>query len=442
MRAVIIIVLALAVVSGFLFWRFAPNYTNKKPVIKKDAALTIWGLWEDESLIKPALDEYKQSLPAGKKININYVYQFAPNYRTRIQTQINENQGPDIFLIHNTWLPMFTKNNQLAAMPNQIMDINEYNRIFYPVVGKSLIKDNQIFAIPRGIDGLAMYVNLDILKAANVFVPQSWEQFIQAAIKTTVKDKDGNIETAGAALGATKNVDYWPDIIGLLFMQQPGSKIDSPATSGGADIIKFYTNFVTDPSKKIWDTTLDSSTKMFTEGKLAFYFAPSSEADSLHQTNSNLHFKIVPVPQLPDKTAAWASFWAYAVSAKSANTTEAWEFLKFFTSADTQKLLYKEASKVRLFGLPYSRVELQKDLADDPLVGAFVNQGPIYKSWFLASNTQDQGVNDHMIKYYEDAINAILQGQPSQSVLETLNLGIKQVLTDEVLPKQPAVKKK
>ncbi|MBI2021440.1 sugar ABC transporter substrate-binding protein [Candidatus Daviesbacteria bacterium] len=423
MRLIIIVVLALAVILGYLFWRFSPSLFKKQPAEVKDVNLVIYGLWEEEDLIKPAIEDYQKVKP---KVHIKYNFQNIDNYRTRIQTFITGNEQVDVFAIHNSWLPMFLNSNLLAPLPNEIMSNTDYSKAFYPVAIQTLSKDSKIYAMPRGIDGLALYYNEDILKAAGVDVPQTWDQFVSAAVKTTVADSKGNIQTAGAALGTTSNVDHWQDIVGLLLMQQSAGKIDTLDDQSKAEVLKFYSEFVTDPAKKVWDQTMPSSTQAFSEGKLAFYFGPSWRAQQF-TSSQNLNFKTAPVPQLPGKNITWGTFWAYAVSSKSTNSTEAWEFIKFLTSAEQQKKLYQEASKVRLFGLPYSRVELQKEIASDPIVGAFVIQAPTYKSWYLSSRTFDQGINDEMSKYFEDAINSILKGSDAISVVETVDKGIDQI---------------
>jgi multiple sugar transport system substrate-binding protein len=436
MRKIIIIVLALAVVSGFLFWKFGPNFakTEEPP---KEITLNIVGLWEEEAILKPIFDSYKKDHP---NITLKYTYTSSKNYVSRVQTRVTQSDNLDIFMIHNTWLPMFLKNDYLYPMPESVMSNADYSRAFYPVVTSSFVKDNKIYAIPRGIDGLALYYNEDILKNAGVDkIPQTWQQFIDTSVKLTVADQSGSIKTAGAALGTASNVDHWSDIVGLLFYQNPGAGFDKVDNAAGAEVIRFYTNFITLPTQKTWDVNLENSTQAFAQGKLAFYFAPSWRAHELRQINPELKFKTAPVPQLPGKQAGWASFWGYTVSSTSQNPVEAWEFLNYLTSADTQKSLYEAASKVRLFGLPYSRVELQKELADDPLVGAFVTQAPVYKSWYLASNTFDKpGINDSMIKYFEDAINVTLNGGDPELALQTTQKGVTQVL-NQYDPNAPPV---
>lgn len=422
MKKIIIIVLVLAIVLGFLFWKFGPNLTKKGPT--GPVELTYWGLWEEDNLIKPVIAEFEKQNP---NIRVNYVRQSSINYRTRVKTQIEGGVGPDVFRIHNSWLPMFL--TSLYPAPLETFTIDEYKSIFYPVAFDSFVKDNQIYGAPMEIDGLALYINEEILKAAGVEIPKNWQQFVNSAVKTTVKDESGQIKTAGAAMGTTGNVDHWSDILGLLLLQQPGVKFDNVASQQVLEIVHFYTNFIIDPRRKTWDVMLPKSTDMFAAGRLAFYFAPSWRAHELRVANPNLKFKIVPVPQLSSVTpVAWASFWGEVVSKNSKNPSDAWKFVKFLTSKETEKLFYQEASKIRLFGEPYSRVDLNSELAQDPLVGAFISQGPYYKFWYLSSNTLDAGINDEMIKYWEDGINATLQGTDSQSALQTVQSGVKQTL--------------
>ena len=67
-------------------------------------------------------------------------------------------------------------------------------------------------------------------------------------------------------------------------------------------------------------------------------------------------------------------------------------------------------------------------------MGAFVAQGPGYKFWYLSSNTFDNGINDEMIKYFEDGINIVLAGTNPQAALQTVDKGVKQVLDKYTKP--------
>src|SRR5438046_257366 len=106
MKKIIIGVLALAVVLGVAFWMFAPTLFGPKEQPVKEITLNMYGLWESEDLLKPAIDAYKKLHP---NITIKYELNHSTNYRSKVQTRIQNNdpQKPDIFILHNSWLPMF-----------------------------------------------------------------------------------------------------------------------------------------------------------------------------------------------------------------------------------------------------------------------------------------------------------------------------------------------
>ncbi|MFQ6032894.1 MAG: hypothetical protein ACE5K2_08240, partial [Candidatus Zixiibacteriota bacterium] len=143
----------------------------------------------------------------------------------------------------------------------------------------------------------------------------------------------------------------------------------------------------------------------------------------------NLNFKVVPVPQLPGTDIAWASFWVEGVNRRSKNKEAAWEFLKFLSSKEVMQKLYQAESKIRLFGEPYSRVEMASMLQADPMVAPFINQASKAQTWYLCSRTFDNGINERMIKYFEDAVNAVNAGETPEEALATAASGVAQVLS-------------
>ena len=157
--------------------------------------------------------------------------------------------------------------------------------------------------------------------------------------------------------------------------------------------------------------------------------APSWRAFDVKQINPNANFKIVPIPQLPGNTVNWASYWVEGVSSKSKNKEAVWKFVNYLTSREGMVKVYTGAANTRLFGEPYSRKDLSGNLAGDPYVEAYVNQAESAQSFPLASRTFDNGLNDQMIKYLEDAVNGLSSGGSPTSVLTITASGFQQVLS-------------
>ena len=166
------------------------------------------------------------------------------------------------------------------------------------------------------------------------------------------------------------------------------------------------------------------------------YFGSTWRAFEITQQNPDLRFRTVPLPQLPKDSPnqpdiSYATYWADGVWTRSPNKEAAWDFLKFVSSRTSLEKMYQNASKVRAFGEPYPLVDMAELLSNHPVVGSVINQAPGAQSWYLTSRTFDgpTGINSQIIKYYEDAINAINSGIKAEKALETVISGVSQVLS-------------
>ena len=427
--------LAFVAILYFIVTRFVLPYfsgevslpgTSKKETPTEKASLTYWGLWEPESVMNQIITDYQQTHP---NVSINYTKQSPKDYRERLQSALISGSGPDIFRLHNTWVPMLK--NELEPAPSGTIDLS----VFYLVVSDDLKISQKTYAVPLEFDGLALFYNPQILQQAGKSVPTTWEELRNTAAELTVKDATGKIQTAGVALGTTNNVDNFSDILGLMILQNGGDP-GSPTSQLVQDAVQFYTIFTS--TDQVWDETLPSSTYAFATEKVAMFFAPSWRAFQIKETNPDLEFATAPVPQLPGPDVAWASYWAEGVAKRSENTDVAWEFLEYLSSKEAVTKLYTAESNLRLFGEPYSLKELGSSLESDSYVGAFVKQGSYAKSWYLCSRTFDNGLNDRIIKYYEDAVNDIINGKDIETALNTTSSGVSQILSQYGISQTPA----
>ncbi len=423
---IVFIIIGFLVLAGigFAVWKFVLS----KPREPEEVTLTWWGLWEDGSLVEPLISEYQAANP---KVKINYVNQSKQDYRERLTNALAKGQGPDIFRLHNTWVPMFTA--ELSPLPAEVMTPTEFSQTFYPVAVSDLTTSEGVVGMPLMYDGLALFINQEIFDAAGKTAPQTWNDLRQTAIELTIKDEQGVIQQAGAALGRTENVDHWPEILALMMVQN-GVDLANPTGVLAEDALTYYTVFSLVDG--VWDETLPPSTAAFAGGKLAMYFGPSWRIFEIKAQNPNLEFEVMPVPQLPKNTPdeadiAYASYWVEGVWKRSESATEAWKFLKFLAQKDSLQKLYTNAAQTRLFGEPYPRVDMADLVTADPFVSAFVSQAGNATSWYLASRTFDgpTGINSQIGAYFEDAVNAVNQGTRADKALETAAAGVTQVLS-------------
>lgn len=422
-----ILLFALLVLGGFYLYKlYGKNL--KLPGRSGNPEIVWWSLWEDESILRPIIDEYEDKNP---QVKVKYLKQSPQDYRERLTNSFAKGQGPDIFRFHNSWVPMFR--NELGKVPSSVMNSADFAGIFYPVAQSDLITQGGISGIPLEYDGLTLYINESIFDSAGKNPPKTWYELRQTAIELTSKDESGFIVQAGAALGRTENVDHWQEILALMFLQS-GVSPAKPAGKAAENALAFFTNFSNIDG--VWDETLPESTLAFASGRLAMYFGPSWRYFEIQNKNPELKFKTVPLPQLPkdnpnQPTISYATYWVEGVWEKSKNKDEAWKFLKFLSEKDALEKIYQNAAKTRAFGEPYPRQDMAELLKDHPILGSITSLAPDSQSWYLASSTFDgnTGINSQVNKLYEEAVSSVNEGTIPARALDELSKGITSVLS-------------
>jgi multiple sugar transport system substrate-binding protein len=227
-------------------------------------------------------------------------------------------------------------------------------------------------------------------------------------------------------MGTTTNIEHFSDIFALLLVQNGGSldKLDQQEAAGALEI---YRKFAEEP-QGYWNDAMPNSVNAFIQEKVAMIIVPSWQAMTIKTANPEISMKIVAVPSVPRASAvSIASYWVEGVSRFSKNQIEAWKFLRFLTEKDNMTKLYEIQSRLRPFGEPYSRVDLAPVLLQNQYLGAVIKQANDFVSMPLISRTYDNGLNDELIKYIENAINSTIQGVTYGEALKTAKAGVDQI---------------
>lgn len=391
----------------------------------KDISLTYWGLWEDKEMMDPVIKQYEQKNPGVKII---YEKKTPDDYREKLIVRSQKGQGPDIFRFHNTWLPQMGE--IIAPLPPEIMTGAEFEKTFYPIHQKDLKIGKYYYGLPLTVDGLVLVYNEDLFKKAGInTAPSNWDELIEDAGKIQVTDAEGNIVTAGIAIGTASNIEHFSDIFGLLLVLNGGdlANLDGPEAIGA---LEAYRRFAEAPNNT-WSETLPNAVPAFIQQKVAMIIVPTWEILTIKGTDPDLKLKVVPIPKPPGgKQASLASYWVEGVSKMSKNQLEAWKFLKFLTEKETMTKMFEVQSATRLFAEPYSRVDLASLIVQNEYTGAVIKQATddVYISLPLVARTYDNGLNDEIVRYIENAINATIKGVSYSEALQTAKKGVDQVI--------------
>ena len=343
-------------VIGKLFGGGAPS---SSPV-----TLSMWGLWESPEVFDAVVAKYKETHP---NVTINYDDRSIvkpTQYKDTVATRLSQGGVPDIVVVHNSWVPGIK--SLLSTMPANLMDATAYSSKFYPVAVKSAVIDGKIYAIPAYYDGLVLVYNKKHFEEIEQATPPTaWEEFRRLALTLTKKDEKGTIIRAGAAIGTADNVDFFSDILGLMFAQAGVQFPSGLDTSKAQDAFSYYMMFSV--ADGVWNASMPEASTAFAQEKVSMIFVPSWNLLDIIRARPDLDIGVAPVPQaLPESPVSWGSFWMYTVPDKSPNKAAAWEFINYLATDEAQLLMFSKASQYRTYGAPYSRTSLAQQVTLGP----------------------------------------------------------------------------
>jgi ABC-type glycerol-3-phosphate transport system substrate-binding protein len=423
----------IALVFFFSLFIFSGCGKQSNPQYKVD--LEVWGAFDSSDALETITSEYKQINPHVG--DIKYRKFTVDSYKKDLIDALASGQGPDIFLINNTWLPSFQDKTEPA--PDWMIGEKEFRDNFVDVAAQDFLAGGKVYAVPLSVDSLALYYNRDLLNSQGITrPPQTWEEFNADVRKLTRVDQSGNITQAGAAIGTAYNINRSTDLLGLLMLQNntPMTSADNTeatfnkviaAANGqsiraGENALQFYTKFADSRSSDYtWNRNMHYSIDAFYEGNTAMMLNYSWQYSAIKSKNSKLNFAVALVPQLdPNKPVNFANYWGFTVSKNKilsqtqksnisetgltegnynqARLHESWEFLKYLTMRNSGSVtLYNglngntavfpvkdDPATVYLSqtGKPAARKDIIEKQKNDPILSPFA-YGNIYaKSWY------------------------------------------------------------
>ena len=368
----------------------------------KDVELEFWGVFDDSDIYKALIADFNAAFP---KIKIKYYKKTYQTYENDLLEAMATGRGPDIFMLHHTWLSRYE--DKIWAAPSELVSLKELTDNFVDVVADDFVSDSYITALPLSIDTLALYYNKDIFNTAGIpQPPETWEEFLTDVEELTIKDERDNIIRAGAALGAARNVNRSTDILSLLMLQSGAQMVNQERTKATFDqkvedfypsqrALEFYTDFV-NPLKSVytWNTRMHYSMDSFSEGQTAMMLNYSYQLPLIRAKSPYLNFGIASMPQIETSTkdVNYANYWGLTVSHNCQESEKAWQFIVWLTEKENAQKYLELAKK------PTARRDLIFWQKDDPDLAVFAEQTLTAYSWEQVDNSSIETILADMIE--------------------------------------------
>lgn len=279
-----------------------------------------WGSKTEYSILKEIINDYEKQNPT---IQIELIH-VPENYFRKLHLLYAAKTPPDVVFLNNTYAPLYINSDLLEDLTG-IVDENE----FFESAINCFRYDNKLYAIPRDISNLAIFVNKDIIRKPSLV--QTVYDLRYYAKQYTNKEHFG--------LNYEKNPLFWLTYLncfngGILSDDGKTVILNQPEGLMG---LKFYTDMINIDNSvpKEWQTSSMTSAQMFISGKTAMYLSGHWVIPKFRET-IKFDWDIIPVPLPKDaKTLADASGWG--ISKSSEHKNEAIDFVKYLSSKEVSE---------------------------------------------------------------------------------------------------------
>lgn len=323
--------------------------------------LSLWHYFSgsDVDIFNSVIDDFNKS--QGK---IVVKSEFVPRDELLKQYTIGlvADKLPDIGMIDNPDQASF---NAMGLFEDITDKVNGWGGTdqFYEGPMKSAIYEGKVYGLPHNSNCLALWYDVDMLKAANVEVPQTWDELTAAAKKLT---KPG---VYGLAISAPKNEEgtfqYLP------FLLSSGADIEHLDSPESIKSMTFLSNLVKDGSmsKEVINWTQSDVEKQFATGKAAMMINGPWNIPSVKQDAPDKNWAVAKVP----KDAKFSSVLGgenFGII-KGHKVDEAWEALKYIAGPEGSKKYAEGSGKFS----PLKKVMADSTVfSSDPVLAVFVDQ--------------------------------------------------------------------
>ena len=309
------------------------------------------GSWDGADALKPwdeAIASFKAAYP-DVEVKLESVPQ---GYGDKLLAEFASGTAPDVFQVGDGDVAKFAAQGVFEPLDpyisgekgNDALDTS----VFVQAVADIGKVSGTTYLLTKDFSPLVLYYNKNLFDAAGVAYPTAdwtWNDFLTASQKLTVKDSSGAITQWGIQLPDGWGDAYWSRGIWPIIYQNGGDVIseDGKTTTGFLDsdatvqAVQWYSDLFL--KEKVAPTKADvdalAGADLFATGKVAMLWTGVWPLGD-YIKNTDIKVGTVQLPQGTERgnSICWAGFAMYS---KSENKDAAWAFLRWIGAGDGAK---------------------------------------------------------------------------------------------------------
>lgn len=312
----------------------------------EDVTISFLTHWAPETvaLLETAAASYTEANPSVK-IDVNAV-PFG-DLLTTVRSQAGGSSAPTIAGIYDLWLPELVRDGIVATAPDGVASDVQDN--WSSSTSSAATVDGKVYGVPNEVNLYALNYNTRLFEEAGIDgPPKTWDEFLDAAEKLTIKDGDTVTQQGFGLINSWAAGTVHP--FSSFLLSNGGSLIDDGTpmldSKQATETFELYQTLVDSGYSVPELGTADANTTgpfldNFVSGKTAMIIMANWWESAL-QTGMGDAFDDIataPIPVGPsgDKASSVSYSWMTVVSesASDAEQAAAWNFLQWLNGPDS-----------------------------------------------------------------------------------------------------------
>ena len=305
------------------------NGSGDQAADKDTAAEITYAIWDEnqKGFIDESIAEFNKEFP---NIKVTVAHTPYKQYWTKLMTQAEGNNLPDVFWMNGPNIKLYADGDQLAPLDDIDVDWDKLPEALVELYSF----DGKHYGIPKDFDTTALWYNKAIFEKAGVELPNSnwtWDDFTKAANEISTKLKGEGIYGVTADLtGGQESFYNTIEQAGGYVIKEGKSGFDDPKSIEGLQI---WADLIKDGGMPSVQVMADNKPNdMFASGKAAMIWAGTWNTTNYAKNNPNpSDLDLTDLPK-KDKQATVIHGLANVVAKNSKNVAAAKAFVQFLGS--------------------------------------------------------------------------------------------------------------
>lgn len=284
-------------------------------------------LWDYQQTPYPAYLRRLSDFTAATGIAVERVTIKYEDFLGKILQGAAANTLPDVILIDNPWNSAMADQGVLADITEQVNAWGQFDQ-FYPGPKASATWKGRIYGVPNESNCLIMYYNKDLLDAAGLTPPRTWDDLRTAARKLTKPH-----EVYGFATSMTKSENAVFVFESLLW--QAGADLNTLDSPEALQAMNFLVDLVKDGSlsKESLNWDLRAGVTQLVNGRAAIAFDGTWDAPWVRD-NMKANWDVALLPAGPKGNASNLGGENWSITSGTSHPDEAWKLIQFVSAQD------------------------------------------------------------------------------------------------------------